>query len=366
MLGSFLSLAPMAKRPTVPTWEDIGAWFLDIPLTIVIILLGATLARWLCHRAIDGLVASLVARKRSGSDSAGVAVVDPTPTDQLPVIRRSARRAARVLSRSGLVDTERQQQRVRTLGSVLRSIASVVVWSIAALMIGQEIGLDMRPVLASAGVGGVALGIGAQSLVKDFLSGMFMMLEDQYGVGDIIDTGEVVGTVEEVTLRVTRLRDMSGVVWYVRNGEIVRVANKTQGWQMGSVDIPVAIDEVPERVIGILDQVVRDVFVDPELAPSMLEQPTVAGVESMQGGTMTIRIFAKCHANEHWRVQREIRERAQVALRHAGIRGPILAPPMFAAVPENEGNQANPPTTAFVSTHRPPQKTSGDHAAGRG
>ena len=324
---------------------------LDAPLKILIIVLMAILLRWLTHRAINSLVHTLVQRKQSTTDSGSIMVIDPVPTMQLPVMKRNARRAARALTRAGLVDTERQRQRVTTLGSVLRSISSVVIWGIAALMIGQTMGLNMAPVLASAGVGGVALGFGAQSLVKDFLSGVFMILEDQYGVGDIIDTGEVTGTVEEVTLRVTRLRDMSGVVWYIRNGEIVRVANKSQGWQMGTVDIPVAITEDPEKVIGILKQVVDEVDEDPKVNKFLLEPPTVAGVESMSGGTMTIRIFAKCEPNQHWGVQREIRERAKIALARAGVRGPILAPGMTGGLDTVQQPQqppskpANPGTT---------------------
>ncbi|WP_226345252.1 mechanosensitive ion channel family protein [Agilicoccus flavus] len=329
------------------TWEQAGAWFLDRPLNIVIIVLFAFILRWLVHRAINTLVHTLVERRTSGADTASIAVIDPIPTMQLPVMKRSARRAARALSKSGLVDTERQRQRVTTLGSVLKSVATVVIWTIAVLMIGQELGLNMAPVLASAGVGGVALGFGAQSLVKDFLSGVFMILEDQYGVGDIVDTGEVTGYVEEVSLRVTRLRDMSGIVWYVRNGEIVRIANKSQGWQVGSVDVPVAIDEDPERVIDILEQVVADVDDDPKFSDALLEAPTVAGVDSMSGGTMTIKIFAKCAPNEHWAVQREILERAKIALAKAGVRGPIIAAgaAAFDPIQPTTSKPANPSQT---------------------
>ena len=179
--------------------------------------------------------------------------------DSLPVVRRHARLAARALE-GPFVNPERQRQRVETLGSILRSLATVVIVIIAVLMIGEELGLNMAPVLASAGVGGVALGFGAQSLVKDFLSGMFMLAEDQYGVGDFIDTGEAVGTVEEVTLRVTRLRDAQGVIWYVRNGEIVRVANKSQGWSTAMVDIPVSALESPEHVIEAVSYTHLDAY----------------------------------------------------------------------------------------------------------
>ena len=143
---------------------------------------------------------------------------------------------------------ERHRQRTLTMGSLLRSIVTfVVVTLITVLTVMAIVGIPLGPLLASAGVGGVALGFGAQSLVKDFLSGIFMILEDQYGVGDVIDTGEAIGTVEEVTLRVTRLRDASGVIWYVRNGEIIRVGNKSQGWSTAIVDMPVSYAENVER-----------------------------------------------------------------------------------------------------------------------
>ncbi|GMA39083.1 mechanosensitive ion channel family protein [Mobilicoccus caccae] len=307
------------------TWEKAAEWFLGVPLAILTILLGAWIIRWLIHRAINRLVDSIVASRASG-DTTTMGAVEATPTAQLPMLRRYGRKAGRAISQSGLVATERQKARVTTLGSVLRSIASIVVWSIAALMVGRELGLDMTPVIASAGVGGVALGFGAQSLVKDFLSGTFMILEDQYGVGDIVDTGDVVGTVEEVTLRVTRLRDAEGVVWYVRNGEILRIANRSQGWTTAVVDIPVASDESAEKAMTILRQQMTELFADPAWKSVILEKPDVAGIESITAGTMTIRIFAKCAPNKHWGAQREIRERCKTALHRAGVRGPIYVP----------------------------------------
>ncbi|WP_168581827.1 mechanosensitive ion channel family protein [Gephyromycinifex aptenodytis] len=312
------------KAPAAPlSWETAFEWFLGVPMTVVLIIITAWVLRWLVHRGIDRFVDSMVERKARNQT---IGAVDPVPTAQLPIIHRYGRKAARAISQSGLLATERQRARITTLGSVMRSVASIVIWSVAALMIGSQLGLDMTPVLASAGVGGVALGFGAQSLVKDFLSGIFMILEDQYGVGDVIDTGEVVGTVEEVTLRITRLRDAEGVVWYVRNGEIVRVANKSQGWTTGIIDIPVAPDEDPMAVTAILRAEMKRMYQEPEWAEVLLAEPSVAGVESINAGAMSIRVFAKCQPNQHWGAQREIRERGKVALSQAGIRGPVWVP----------------------------------------
>ena len=129
----------------------------------------------------------------------------------------------------------------------------------------------------------MALGFGAQSLVKDFLSGVFMIFEDQYGVGDVIDTGEAIGTVEEVTLRITRLRDANGVTWYVRNGEIIRVGNRSQGFATAIVDMPVSYAENVERVVGIIRETATAMGEDPDWADKFVEEPQVLGVESIVG-----------------------------------------------------------------------------------
>ena len=160
--------------------------------------------------------------------------------------RLESNRATRVLASATGALHERRRQRTETLGTVLRSLVTATVFSVAFVMILDELAIPIAPLLASAGVAGVALGFGAQSLVKDFISGVFMLVEDQYGVGDVIDTGEAIGTVEDVTLRVTRLRDGNGVVWYVRNGEIVRVGNRSQG--SSSTSGAILADSYPRKL----------------------------------------------------------------------------------------------------------------------
>jgi small conductance mechanosensitive channel len=191
----------------------------------------------------------------------------------------------------------------------------------------QELDVPLTGLLTSAGVGGIAIAFGAQSLVKDFLSGVFMIAEDQYGVGDIVDTGEVIGEVEDVTLRITRVRDFSGVIWYVRNGEILRVGNRSQGWSTALVDIPVPYDEDLEKVLPLIREVAHAMDEDEAWAKRLLEEPEVVGVESMVGGVVTIRIVAKCAANENVPVSRELRERVKATLDRAGVRAPQVLPP---------------------------------------
>ncbi len=287
------------------TWPEFAAWLLGPPLRIVLIILAAILLRWVLGRAISGIESAMLSR-----------------VDQ----RQEERHIGKVLMGSGGPDVERRRQRALTLGSLLRSISAFVVALIAILTIMAELGLPLGPLLASAGVGGVALGFGAQSLVKDFLSGIFMVIEDQYGVGDVIDTGEAIGTVEEVTLRITRVRDAAGVVWFIRNGEIVRIGNKSQGWAAAYIDVPVSYDESPEEVIPLLEDVVARMYADEEWAAKLIERPTVAGVESVSGGVMTIRIIAKCTPGDQFEIARVVRKRAKAELDEAGVRGPQITP----------------------------------------
>ena len=308
MTWGFLEVAgvPTSVAAWETFWDRLVTWLIGDGLRVLLTIVLALVVRWLAHRAIERVVAVMTSRSRSEESVGG--------------------RAGRVLAQATGLAHARHVQRVTTLGSLLRSIVTFVVALIATLTVMALVGLPLGPLLASAGVGGVALGFGAQSLVKDFLSGVFMIFEDQYGVGDVVDTGEAVGTVEEVGLRVTRLRDANGVVWYIRNGEIVRIGNKSQGWSTATVDSPVAYDENAERVIGIIRGVARTFDADPEWQESLLEEPNVVGVESISGQTMTIRTVAKCAPNQNFAVQRELRERIKAALDAAGVKAPPVAP----------------------------------------
>ncbi|RMB61400.1 mechanosensitive ion channel family protein [Tessaracoccus antarcticus] len=235
-------------------------------------------------------------------------------------------RTKMAIARASGLSIERQRQRVTTLGSLLRNVVDVVIAVITLLTVLSIIGIPMGPLLASAGVGGVALGFGAQSLVKDYLSGIFMLSEDQFGVGDLITVGDTKGTVLEVSLRVTKLRDPMGTVWYIRNGEILTLGNISQGFSAVLVDIPVAINEDPENVMAVLGRAVAGMQEDPQWADVLMEEPSVVGVDSMSGGTMVMKIALKTGPNQQWGVMREVRQRAQKALAEAGVRGPILYP----------------------------------------
>ena len=234
--------------------------------------------------------------------------------------------AARVIGHATGLASVRADQRTRTLGSLLRSISGVVITVIVILTILSILGIPLAPLLASAGVGGIALAFGAQSLVKDYLTGIFMIVEDQFGVGDFITIGDISGTVQEVTLRVTRIQDGSGMIWYVRNGEVLKVGNLTQGHSTGTVDIPVAYDSDLEVVLSVLREVATAIGDDPAFADALVEPPTVLGVNAISAGALTFQVVVKAHPNQQYGALRAFRERAQVALTAAGVKGPAIEP----------------------------------------
>ncbi len=293
------------------TWAGAWAWFGGVPVRVVVTILGAVVLRWLLHRTISTAVA-------------------------VAVDHRDRRTLTGRIGPAG----QRHQQRMLTLGALLRSIVTFGVSLIAILTVMALVSIPLAPLLASAGVGGVALGFGAQSLVKDFLSGIFMIVEDQYGVGDVVDLGDAVGTVEDVSLRVTSLRDASGVLWFIRNGEVVRVANRSQGWAVANADFPVAYDADLESALSALRVMVTQIHEQPPWGEKLVEVPQVVGVESITGTSMVLRVTARCVAGTQIDVQRELRLRGKEALDRAGIPGPALPSGMFGPGSQRPGESA--------------------------
>jgi small conductance mechanosensitive channel len=219
--------------------------------------------------------------------------------------------------------TRRHVQRVDTLATVLRNVVSIAVWFVAALIIISDLGIDLAPLLASAGVATVVIGFGAQQVVRDYLAGLFMLLEDQFGVGDVIDMGEATGTVESVSLRVTRLRDIEGVVWWVPNGQVTRVGNKSQQWSRALLDIAVAPDTDTARATEVIQQTADDMWHDPKWSNRLLAEPEVWGVEDVAVAGVLIRLVVKTVPLAQWDVARELRARLKRAFDEAGIRLPV-------------------------------------------
>ena len=236
-------------------------------------------------------------------------------------IRRLRRRAPDALQSHG-PQSLRAAARATTLSFVLRSAASAVVWTIAGAMILSELGVSLGPLIAGAGIAGVALGFGAQSLVKDFISGTFMLIEDQYGVGDIIDAGEASGTVEAVSLRTTRLRDVNGTVWHIPNGNILRVGNMSQQWARALLDVSLAVDTDVEQDLEVIKRVADGVWNDPDWRSAILEEPEVWGVERLGPEAVVLRLVVKTKPAEQFPVMRELRRRLLEAFAAEGIELP--------------------------------------------
>jgi small conductance mechanosensitive channel len=299
--------------------------FLVKPVSILVIVVVAMITRFLLHRAISRLV-------RSTSRGAVPTMLRPLK-DRLPGPPQP----------DVLLFPERRRQRAEAIGSVLRSFATAGVFSIAALMILNEIGFDLAPLLASAGIAGVAIGFGAQTLVKDLIAGLFMLLEDQYGVGDVIDVGEASGTVESVGLRITTIRDPRGVLWYIRNGEIIRVGNKSQGWAVVLVDVTVDYDRV-DQAVTLLRSAADGLGEDARWRDSLIEPPEVLGVEQITVDGAVLRTSVKTSSEAQYRVGRELRRRLTEALAEGGISGQLSASRLYLR-PAIDSPTGDPETT---------------------
>jgi moderate conductance mechanosensitive channel len=273
------------------------------PARILLVVALAAIARAMVHRAIRRLT-------------------DRTSTGAMPTILRPLRNRV-AQSDSGEQVTERRTQRAEAIGSVLRSFASIVVLGIAVVLVLGELGINLAPIVASAGVVGVALGFGAQNLIKDFIAGIGIILEDQYGVGDVVDLGEASGTVEAVGLRITRLRDVNGVVWYVRNGEVLRVGNKSQGYAQVVIDMPVAHDTDLETARALMQEVADAMYVDEDWAAVLLAEPESLGVEQITAEGVVLRLVVRATNADQWRVGRELRMRLKERFVADGIRTPM-------------------------------------------
>jgi small-conductance mechanosensitive channel len=268
--------------------------------SILIVVLLTLLMRWSAHRLIDRLV-----RRTEMGHLAGVGAVfgqpDPAADGDDPA---GARRMARA----------------RAMGSLMKSIVTVVLFTIMALMVIALLGLPIAPLLTSAGVLGVAFGIGAQNLVKDFLAGVFMILEDQYGVGDHVTLGETTGTVEAVGLRVTRIRDEEGTAWFVRNGEVIRVGNRSDRGIQVVVDLTVRTHQDLDRIRGLLEDLCRGLGDRADFRGMIVAPPVVLPGVTKRRGNAAFRIAAQSTRKEQWRVTRELREAARAHLQEQGVR----------------------------------------------
>lgn len=216
----------------------------------------------------------------------------------------------------------RRTQRAQSIGALLKSMTSFFVFTVALILILAEIGINIGPLLASAGIAGVAIGFGAQNLIKDFLSGIFMLLEDQYGVGDVVDLGSAIGTVIDVGLRTTTLRDADGTIWYVRNGEVLRVGNSSQGESVVMIDLPLSYRADTAKAGEVALRTAKTVAESEEFADVLIKAPEMQGVVSMTSDAVTIRLVSTVRAGQQWAFGRAVRSAVTEAFAQAGIPSP--------------------------------------------
>ena len=271
-------------------------FLLTAPLRILVVVVLAMVLKRLVHRAIRRFIARLVLSAGSGGRLKSMIEGQPDP--------RAAGRAA-------------------TLGDVLRSLATAGIYGLALLTVLGEVGINLGPLVASAGIVGVALGFGAQSLVKDFLSGVFMLVEDQYGVGDVVDLGPASGTVEAVGLRTTRIRDVQGVVWHVPNGQVDRVGNKSQEWSRAVLDIDVGYGTDLRVAREAIEQAAAEVCGREPWATAVLAPPEVWGVEALGREAVELRLVVKTRPAAKFALLRELRLKTYEALDRDGVKAPL-------------------------------------------
>ena len=290
---------------SVVDWLDAfqaGPW--DTPIRIALIAIIAIIASKLSTVAIN----KMVRRATNKNEKLNIADLrNATDTEEL----------------SEELLENRITQRAHALGSLAHSGAVILIWSVAIMMIMTELGLNIGPLLASAGVLGVVIGFGAQTLVADYFAGISMTLEDQLGIGDVVDCGVVLGTVEEVALRYTRIRDFYGVVWYVRNGTISYIANQSQGWTYALVDLALDYNADLEKVRTVIDGEGQRIAKDASYDAVFMDPPVYAGVEEARGDAIVVRVMAKVVPDQQFVAARLLRERIKGALDAAGLHIPL-------------------------------------------
>jgi len=226
------------------------------------------------------------------------------------ITRRSLRSGIKraLLDRDKAADSTRRIQRGEALISVGNSSVLVIAVVVAAIMSLGVIGLDLTPLVASVGVFGLAIGLGAQRLVQDFISGILMLIEDQFGVGDIIDVGEAAGLVETVSLRTTRIRALNGTLWHIPNSEIRRVGNMSQQWARAVVDLSVSYESKYDDVVKSIDSAIDILMENEETMAVLVERPTVLGIERFAGSSVDIRVLLMTKPANQWMIAREFRK----------------------------------------------------------
>jgi moderate conductance mechanosensitive channel len=302
-------------EPVRPLTELLEGWFgegpvvslvaggIDVIAQVLLIVALAVVALLLVKRIIRKAVA---------------AASDPTATAM------GRRRLGLDAGHEHTVVSVRRVQRAEALGALAGSVLRVVIWTVALfILLSTAFGINLTPLLAGAGILGIAVGFGAQGLVSDFLAGIFMLAEDQYGVGDIIDVGDAAGVVEGVSLRTTRIRDVEGTLWHVPNGQIMRVGNQSQEWARALLDIGVAYGTDIDAASDLILAIATDMAHEPDFEEIFLGEPEIWGVENLGADSVDIRLVIKTQPGKQWAIARELRRRIKNAFDAAEVEIPF-------------------------------------------
>ena len=295
------------------TLADVAEWMVDRPLRIACILLVAWIATRVARRLIRHSARRLVASTQEGA---------------LGRVSQSA------VVGSAVPDPARAHARMEALQNVLGSVVSTIIWVIAGLVALGELGINLAPLIAGAGIAGVALGFGAQQMVRDYLAGLFIVSEDQFGPGDSIDLQDVSGTVEAVSLRATKLRDVDGVLWTVANGEILKVGNASKGWSRSKLDVVVAYGSDLRQAMDVIQGAADELREDEDWSRDFLDAPEMWGVQQLAADGVTIRLVVKVRPGRQYAVTRELQLRIKEALEAAGIDTPPPVGALWMSSPE--------------------------------
>jgi len=302
-------------------------WIVAKPLTIFLIVV------------IVAVLASLLRRLVSRSMARVLLTKSRTPIGRQHGLRE--RTSGIFLSSGG--SSVRTEARRETLTEVFRSLATVFVWLIGLLFIFETVGVSLGPLLATAGIIGVALGFGTQTMVRDFISGFFIVAEDQFGVGDTIDVGGgAKGTVERVTLRATHIRDSEGNVWHVANGQILKVANKSQEWARALIDVVVPYNTDIDAASGVMQEVADTMQTDPQWSNNILERAEIWGIQEFDADGIHVRMVIKTKPAAQFGVLRELRGRLKIAFEKNGISFGYAGGPTQVILTQKEAPQPKP------------------------
>lgn len=279
-------------------WAAVGTWWTvwGPPIGVLLVVVGAFVVFYVVRGLIGRVVGGVVSGVKRRADAADTEALSNSPLAQVRVV-----------------------QRTRAIGSVLNTMLAWVIGAIALILVLSILGVEPASLVAMAGFLGAAAGIGAQGVIKDFLNGLFMVFEDQVGIGDVVDLGAATGVVESVGIRVTQVRDVEGTLWYVRNGEILRVGNRSQGWARVIIDQAVPYDSDVDLVEQRLLDVATAMSEETAWVGRVIDKPETWGIESVSADAVVLRLVVRTRANAKDDVARELRRRVKDGLDELGI-----------------------------------------------